>query len=91
MRNEVMYKDLIAFHPGLYIEDVVDELNITRAEFADRLGIVPETLSKIIDGEDDINTDIANRLAKLTGISSITWMNLQANHDKRMREIQSKK
>ncbi|MGQ2376522.1 HigA family addiction module antitoxin [Companilactobacillus zhachilii] len=91
MSNEIMYKDLIAFHPGSYVEDVVDELNITQAEFADRLGTSPKTVSKIINGEDDISKDIANKLAKLTGVSFTTWMNLQVNYNKKLIEIQNQK
>lgn len=91
MSNEITYKDLIAFHPGSYVEDIVDDLNITQAEFAERLGTSPKTISKIINGEDDISGDIANKLAKLTGISLKTWMNLQTNYDIKLMEIQNKK
>ena len=37
MNNEVSYKNLIAFHPGSYVEDILDDLNITQKEFATRL------------------------------------------------------
>lgn len=82
MSKEKVYEDLIAFHPGSYVEDIVDELNITQAEFADKLGVSAKTISKIINGEDRISNDIANKLAKLTGISVKTWMNLQEAYDR---------
>lgn len=90
MSKEIMYKDLIAFHPGSYVEDIVDELNITQAEFAERLGTSAKTVSKIINGEDNISKDIANNLAKLTGISIKTWMDLQTNYDIKVMEIKNK-
>lgn len=89
MSKEVMYKDLIAFHPGSYVEDIIDELNITQDEFADRLGTSAKTISKIIGGEKNISLDIANKLAKLTGISIKTWINLQTNYDLKVIEIQN--
>lgn len=89
MSKEVMYKDLIAFHPGSYVEDIIDELNITQVEFADRLGTSAKTISKIISGEENISLDIANKLAKLTGISIKTWINLQTNYDLKVMEIQN--
>ena len=46
MSKEVIYKELIAFHPGSYIEDIVEELNITQSEFAERLGVSAKTISK---------------------------------------------
>lgn len=83
-----MYKDLIAFHPGSYIEDVVEELNITQAEFAERLGTSSKTVSKLINGEERISNDIANKLAKLTGVSIKTWMELQLSYDLKVIEIE---
>lgn len=90
MSKEITYKDLIAFHPGSYVEDIVDELNITQAEFAERLGTSAKTVSKIINGEDNISKDIANRLSKLTGISIKTWIDLQTNYDIKSMEIKNK-
>lgn len=90
MSKEVEYKDLIAFHPGSYVEDIVEELNITQAEFADRLGTSSKTVSKIINGEDNISNDIANKLSKVTGISIKTWMNLQKKYDLKVLEIQNR-
>ena len=38
MSSNLMYENLIAFHPGSYVEDIVEDLNITQKEFAARLG-----------------------------------------------------
>lgn len=91
MSKEVEYKDLIAFHPGSYVEDIIDDLNITQNEFADRLETSSKTVSKIINGEESISKNIANKLAKLTGIDIKTWLNLQANYDAKVMEIENKK
>lgn len=90
MSKEVVYKDLIAFHPGSYVEDIIEELNITQAEFAERLGTSSKTVSKIVNGEENISKDIANKLAKLTGISIKTWLNLQVAYDIKVLEIENK-
>lgn len=81
------YKELIAFHPGTYVEELVNDLNITQSEFADRLGTSAKTISKIINGEDRISRELANKLFKLSGISIKTWLNLQANYDAKVIEI----
>lgn len=85
------YKDLIAFHPGSYVEDIIEELNITQNEFAERLGTSSKTISKIVNGEEKISDDIANKLSKLTGISLETWLNLQTNYDIKVLEIENLK
>lgn len=91
MSKEIEYKDLIAFHPGSYVEEIVEDLNITQAEFAKRLEVSPKTVSKIISGEDSISASTANKLAKLTGISVKTWLKLQMNYDAKVIEIKNAK
>ncbi|MDF7668507.1 MULTISPECIES: HigA family addiction module antitoxin [unclassified Lactobacillus] len=91
MSNETEYKDLIAFHPGSYIEEIVEDLNITQAEFADRLEVSAKTVSKLINGETAITSKIANKLAKLTGISMKTWLSLQTNYEVKLAEIENQR
>lgn len=91
MSKEVEYRDIIAYHPGTYVEDIVDDLNITQAEFAKRLSTSPKTISKIINGEDRITSDLANKLAKLTGVSIKTWLNLQSSYDEKVIEIENQR
>ena len=38
-KKVVEYKDLVAFHPGQYVEDLIEDYNVTQKEFAERLGV----------------------------------------------------
>lgn len=89
MSNMIEYDDLIAFHPGSYVEDLIEDLNINQAEFANRLGTTPKTISLIIRGKENISNDLANKLAKLSGVSVKTWLNLQAMYDEKVIEIEN--
>lgn len=89
MSNQIEYQNLIAFHPGVYVEEIIDEWNMTQQEFADRLGISSKTVSKIINGQDSVSALTAEKLAKLTGVSMTTWLNLQAQYDTKVAEIKS--
>ena len=40
MSNITEYKDIVAFHPGYYIADIIEDMEISQAEFAARLGKV---------------------------------------------------
>lgn len=91
MGKEVEYKSLIAFHPGTYVEEIVDDLNMNQAEFAKRLGVSAKTISKIINGEDSVSVTTASKLAKVTGISMQTWLNLQAQYDTKVEAINNQK
>lgn len=87
MSNIVEYEDLIAFHPGSYIEEIVEDLNITQSEFANRLGVSAKLVSKLINGEENLSDSTANKLAKLTGISMQSWLNIQASYSAEIAEI----
>ena len=87
MSNKIVeYKDLIAFHPGQYIGELIEDYQITQKEFAEKLGVAPRTISKLVNGEDSISNDIAQKLEKLTNISMKTWLNLQAFYDRKVAE-----
>ncbi|WP_342768448.1 HigA family addiction module antitoxin [Companilactobacillus furfuricola] len=87
MSNEIEYNNLIAFHPGSYIGDIIEELNMTQAEFAYRIDTTPKTISKIVNGEARVTTELASKLSKITGISGKTWLNLQSSYDIKVQEI----
>ena len=88
--NLISYEELIAFHPGSYIEDIIDELNITQDEFAKRMGVSSKTISKIVNGKANITEVLAEKLSRFTGISYKTWMNLQASYNRKVIEIKNR-
>ena len=51
MSNYIEYNDKIAFHPGYYLKELVDESGLTQEDFANRLGTTPKNLSILIRGE----------------------------------------
>ena len=88
MTNKIVeYKDLIAFHPGQYLGELIEDYEMTQKEFAERLGISEMELGKLVNGEESISNDIAQKLAKITNISIITWLNLQNAYDVKVAEI----
>ena len=88
MTNKIVeYKDLIAFHPGQYIGELIEDYNMTHKEFAERLGISGMKLGKLVNGEESISNDIAENLAKFTNISMQTWLNLQNAYDVKMAKF----
>ena len=78
--------DLIAFHPGQYVAELIEDYNMTQNEFAEKLEVSPKTISKLVNGEESISNDIAQKLEKLTNISMKTWLNLQASFDRKVAE-----
>ena len=65
------------FHPGVYVKDALDALNMSSKEFSIRTGISERTLSDLINGKGDITFDIATKLGNFFGNSANSWTNLQ--------------
>lgn len=78
--------NLIAFHPGQYIGELIEDYQLTQKEFAEKLEVSPKTISKLVNGEESISNDLAQKLEKLTNISMKTWLNLQASFDRKVAE-----
>ena len=81
MSNYIEYKDTIAFHPGYYIKEIVEESGLTQEDFAKRLDTTPKNLSLLIRGEQSLSIDIAMKLSRMLGPSFSYWLNLQNSYD----------
>ena len=89
MSNYIEYNDKVAFHPGYYLKEIVDESGLTQEDFAKRLGTTPKNLSVLIKGDQSLSIDIAIKLSRMLGTSVTYWLNLQQAYDEKLAEIQS--
>lgn len=89
MSNYIEYNDKIAFHPGYYLKELVDESGLTQEDFARRLGTTPKNLSILIRGEQNLSIDVAVKLSRMLGTTIAYWLNLQQAYDEKLAEIQS--
>ena len=81
------YKDITAFHPGYYVEEAIQDMNISQSELAKRLGVSERTLSLFINGQIDVSYNLARRLSMVLGTSIKFWFNLQRIYNNKMLEI----
>lgn len=89
MSNFIEYKDTVAFHPGYYIKELVEESGLTQEDFAKRLDTTPKNLSVLISGNQSLSIDIAMKLSRMTGTSVEYWLNLQKRYDSLIAEFKS--
>ena len=78
--------DLI-IHPGETIADILDERGITQVELAARTGVSPAYVSNVIAGKKDISSNFAMGLEYALGVPKSFWLNLQANYEAELLEI----
>ena len=69
--------------PGEILADHMEELGLTRAELATRLGRSEREVLDLLDGRLAITPGLAQELALVTGTPSATWSGLQAIYDER--------
>lgn len=89
MSNYIEYKDIIAFHPGYYIKEIIDDSGLTQEDFAKKLDTTPKNLSILIRGEQSLSIDIAMKLSRMQGASVGYWLNLQNAYDSLIAEFKS--
>lgn len=89
MSNYIEYKDRIAFHPGYYIKELVDESGLSQEDFAKRLDTTPKNLSLLIRGEQSLSNETAAKLSRMLGTSIAFWLGLQRSYDEKVAEILS--
>ncbi len=89
MSNYIEFKDKIAFHPGYYINELVDDSGLSQQDFAKRLDTTPKNLSKLINGQQRLTPEMAAKLSKMLGTSIDYWLNLQNAYDSVLLEIDS--
>ncbi|MCR4792696.1 MAG: HigA family addiction module antidote protein [Lachnospiraceae bacterium] len=89
MSNYIEYNDKMAFHPGYYIKEIIDDSGLTQEDFAKRLDTTPKNLSLLIRGEQSLSIDIATKLSRMMDTSVLYWLNLQNEYDAVISEAMS--
>lgn len=74
-------------HPGMVLQDELDEIGITQAALADHIGVLAKTINEICRGKRGISAEMAFKLAQALGASPQFWLNLQNNWE--LSRIQS--
>ncbi len=69
-------------HPGEFIKEVyLVPFEITGRQLAFKLGVSPSTLSRILNANSSISSEMALRLSKALGRSPESWLAMQDNYD----------
>jgi len=89
--NKMEYENLIVFHPGYYIKDIIEDMEISQEEFAMRLGVTGKTLSKLVNGKINLSDEVALQLSMMLGTDIRTWLNLQQTYEEKWLEIEKQK
>lgn len=91
MRKRYEFTPDYAVVPGETLQDTIESLDMTQAEFALRMGMTEQSLVRIIKGEQKITHETAQKLELVTGVSNEFWINLEAQYQKQVQLIEARK
>jgi addiction module HigA family antidote len=66
-------------HPGLVLQDELDELGISQAMLAGHIGVLAKTINEICRGKRGVSAEMSVKLSQALGASPHFWLNLQNN------------
>ena len=87
MSKTITFNNTVAFHPGYYVKQMMDDMEINQNELAKRLDTTPKTVSELINGNVNLSGDIAIKLAAMFGTSTELWLNLDKAYNEKKLEI----
>ena len=76
-------------HPGQFLADELEALEMNAAQLADVLHVPPNRIYQILAGKRALTADTALRLSRWLGTSAEMWLNLQSMYDLRLAEQQA--
>lgn len=68
-------------HPGRLVKDNIEEIGLTVAEAAKRLGVTRQQLYKVLNCQSAISPEMAVRLEMAIGSTADAWLRIQAAYD----------
>jgi len=80
METNIEIQTDLAIPPGEYLEEVLEELGMTKDELARRMGRPAPKLSPIFRGRKAITPDTALQLEKVVGVPAHVWTGLEADY-----------
>ncbi|MHA2936664.1 HigA family addiction module antitoxin [Vibrio sp. RC27] len=80
MMTDQSYISDLAIPPGEYLEEMLDDLQLSQAELARRMGRPPQAINEIIKGDKAITPDTAIQLEQVVGVPAEFWNNLESEY-----------
>ena len=81
-------KKLLLSTPGDTIQETIDDIGMSQAELAERLGRSVPKLNELIKGKAPITKETATKLEYVLGIPASFWLNLERQYQDELQQIE---
>jgi antitoxin HigA-1 len=68
-------------HPGRILRRQLDALEMSARKFAEHIGVPPNAVTEILNGERSVTAQMAIRFGRAFGTTPQFWLNLQTLYD----------
>ena len=73
-------------HPGVLLEEILHDLDMSQAAFARFIDVSPMRISHIVHGERPVTAELALRFGRAFGQTPQMWLNWQTDYDLKIAE-----
>ena len=80
-----------AIHPGETLAETLEELGMSQAELAQRMGRPLQMISEIIQGKKAITAETALQLERATGVPANFWNSSQCNYEATLARLEEER
>jgi len=84
------YEPNYAVSPGEILEEHLDAIGMNQKELALRTGLTEQSIVRILQGEQPVTVNTANKLELVLGVPARMWNNLEALYRERLAKIAEK-
>lgn len=81
-------KQIVPVHPGTYLKEILDELELSQYRLAQDIGVTAMRISHVVRGQRPVTAELALRLGRYFKQSPRFWLNLQSSYDMDITEDQ---
>ncbi|MDX1250648.1 MAG: HigA family addiction module antidote protein [Gammaproteobacteria bacterium] len=74
-------KRIAPVHPGFYLKELLDELELSQSGLAKAIGVPAMRVNHIVKGKRPVTAEMALRLGLFFGQTPQYWLNLQSRYD----------
>ena len=91
MNTKSLFQPDYAIHPGETLAETLEELGMSQAEVAQRMGRPLQMISEIIQGKKAITAETALQLERATGVPANFWNSSQRNYEAALARIEEER
>ena len=73
-------------HPGEFLRETLEELNLSQAQFARAIGVAPKRISQVVKGTSPVTVELALLFSRALAQSPQYWLNMQTAYDLKFAE-----